>query len=297
MSQLPPQFKPLRPGQRQLSASGMNDLQQAARDFLRLHFDPRHFLRQGNTVTLRGKKTRQPFELYQTAPLKVKIEPGKVIHWGNPNVIGDHQPQLYDVYSDASTETDPEFTVTNGTTYIYLTVHLELHTSTETAHWILHTDPGTASDSPLELSAATSIPTQDWRQGVFFEAATMGSAPTDKLYIPIGTIIAASGKITSVTNTWTGILPISYNASAPKVLLTATKGDIIYAVDDNPENWSRLAIGTENQVLTVNASGLPEWKGTTDVDVVTAVRDNAGTIEVKTTPITVIAKGTESGWT
>jgi len=53
-----------------------------------------------------------------------------------------------------------------------------------------------------------------------------------------------------------GYPPVGTGFSNPMT----TTGDIIYASEtDTPADAARLAIGTEDQVLTVSAGGIPEW--------------------------------------
>ena len=109
MPGLPPVFKPFRPGQKSISAGQMNHLQKAVADSMRLFFDPRHFVRQGCTVSLKADKVLGQWEMAKDGSLTLKVGGGKVWGWDAAN----GRPELVDVPAG-------ELTLVNGTNYIYL---------------------------------------------------------------------------------------------------------------------------------------------------------------------------------
>jgi hypothetical protein len=77
---LPAGFSDFRPGQQVISAAGQNRLHAQVRDLAGLAFDPAHFIRQGNVVTLRSKAASQnfPWECRKVGATKIKINIGSI---------------------------------------------------------------------------------------------------------------------------------------------------------------------------------------------------------------------------
>jgi len=262
---------------------------------------------------IRGEDSKPPpWTISQVSGLTIRMQRGKT--WFRDRASSD-LVKLFET-PISGTEEDPVDSITlsdNTTKEIYLEIYLEVG-GDQVYRWSLHSDPGTPNDSPLFVDTGSSVPEST------FDATNLYNSADDPLTpeiqrIPIATVVTASGEVTSITQHLSGILPLSYDASLPEVLAVAQVGDLYYGIADNKiapldigaagsvlrtadgtaPSW--LPIGTEGQYLIVE-SGQPVWTtlNKTTLNVVTSIRDNAGTIEYKTTEITVFSKGDEGDW-
>lgn len=185
---LPVKFKPVEPGQRSLSAATLNALMRSARAAEVLSFDPAHFLRQGNTISLRpssDQNVRAPWELYQTDDLEVGMVNG-ILQSSNESGIPVTQSVVM-----ANTTVDDD-----DTTYFYLDTDVEAFALGS----YLYVWKVTAAAMVADTALPDPMNTLDLTD------------PIDgygKAYFHIGTVEAAGGVLT-ITNEITDTLSTVY---------------------------------------------------------------------------------------
>jgi hypothetical protein len=109
-------------------------------------------------------------------------------------------------------------------------------------------------------------------QNVTFDGATAYT-------VTYNTVGAAAASHTHAMSDLTGVLDTSKGGTG---LNAFTKGDILYASDAS--TLSKLPIGTEGQVLKVDAAGVPSWAADTDTDTITKISYiETGTPSISTT--------------
>lgn len=106
----PPLFKNIRPGQSGFSAGQYNSLLNEVRKLMRLEFDGRFFVRQGNAVTLRDPRPRTQWRFQVKSGLDGVIRGGYVDVW-----------DLTNVRTEQVEVADGEITLSSSSTnYVYL---------------------------------------------------------------------------------------------------------------------------------------------------------------------------------
>jgi hypothetical protein len=275
---------------------------------------------------LGGAKSIEPLTVTKGGGLNVRVQTGKLITYdiGNADQIA-----VYDILSDFP-QTNI-FTVSNGTTEIWVEVYVNLTTasasglgSAETWRWRCTTaDGGGPSDYLAVVNSGSVVPTQTWTPGSFSDAP-LEPVGYETMYVHVATVTAASGEITNIVQHFKGVLPVFFDASIPLVMKDVGQADLIFGNPDGtvPQLWERLAAGATGSLLTLNEassiktpawlapgsngdlltvdSGIPAWASKssvfTEITVVTNVRENEGTLQKKTRTVSVLDPSAESDW-
>ena len=276
-------------------------------------------------------KAPRPWQIQKAGGRDVFMQRGLVARWKNALAV-EPIPTISEVPVAGSPESpvDKVTVANNRTTIFWLEVYLQTNTSDNgITFWELHSDPGTPNDSPLYVNRGTTFPTQTFNPYVFTDAPGPGDPSPEVAYIKLATVIATSGEITSITQHFTGVLPLIFPTGIQSVFQnTPLHGDMIYSNVDGcaaPEKWATLPLGADGSILMVKPEtvsgpdspawhppgsngdilliedGVPKWSSAsaifTEIGVVTAVReDGLGALQYKTRTIQVLNPGAESDW-
>jgi hypothetical protein len=213
---LPAGFSDFRPGQQVISAAAQNRLHAQVRDLAGLAFDPAHFIRQGNVVTLRpGKKPDvtfedHPWKLYQ----KEDDTPGLIVNMTSGLVSGVNAANSNPL--NAIVNLSPLTVTDDATTLVWVKVSIEL--IVWTPYFKVWAVSAAVTGSGASLPADT------------LDIATMTDGD---VHVQVGSIEAASGVLVAITQSL--FTPLNYNL--PPILYGPAEGIHVLVSDESVVDW------------------------------------------------------------
>ena len=248
--------------------------------------------------------SRKPFTVTRAGGLNVRMEPGVVIGYNSYENYQSEgagwRPMVISVkaYEFGGDERDT-LTMVNGTNYIWSENYFERFDSPASngvVKWILHSDPGTYNDKPYIINQGTSFPLESNQFDPMNIQEGNQVSPVPQC-IPIAKVTATGGEITEIIQYNDSPIPLFFDISWHSFYETLGEGDIVYGFDNSGTTIpATLQLGLEGDYLSAGTS-VPSWTSPITLEVVTDVRDNAGTIEKQTREIEVFSYGTASPWT
>jgi trimeric autotransporter adhesin len=215
----------------------------------------------GGTVTA---ATTLDFTTSTTANFLIKKGTANYLFIGNTGLTGIGTATPTSLFSIGSAVGNSKLALwDNGTTlrsgFGWQTAQFRLHLSATTDKFSFLSSEAAAAGTDLMTILGTgnvginvAAPTQKLDVG--------GTVKSTGLILTTGT--PALGKFLTSTDatgltTWSTTLPIANGGTGLTTAVAA--GDILYADAANATAFTRLGIGTANQVLTVSATGKPTW--------------------------------------
>lgn len=278
----------------------------------------------GKTVSV-NNELFPPWTFTKAGGRRVRMVRGKATTWFSAMPSGN-RPTVFEVPVSGTVESpvDTLELPDNSTTEIWLESYVtSVNNNYGIISWELtDSDSGAPTDSiPFAVSSGAATPAGTFVPEDFNNAPTVGY-DFDTIYTHLATVTTSGGEVTEIVQIMDGEISPRPPECMMSVMDQPDTGTTLYSLGTTIQEWDQLAIGAEGSLYVAGTSTgtsvLPEWLGPgaedaylrisggkpswqaltpTTVNVVVDVRDNSGSIEIKTRDIDVLSSGTASAWT